>query len=76
MDIDRMKRRLDKASDAGYRAGRKDTRIGARFRGAWAAARDLGYYDDLKERRAFTSAYLISVPYVDVDETGRVTASL
>ena len=59
--------------EAGQRAGEDDSRIGALFRGAWGAARELGFYDDRLSRKGFTLGYLESFgDGVLTDSEGRV----
>jgi hypothetical protein len=59
--------------EAGKRAGEADSQIGAVFRSAWGAARELGFYDDRLSRKGFTLGYLESFGNgVLTDSEGRV----
>jgi len=59
--------------EAGKRAGEADSQIGAVFRSAWGAARELGFYDDRLSRKGFTLGYLESFgDGVLTDSEGRV----
>jgi hypothetical protein len=59
---------------AGKRAGAEDSQIGARFRSAWVAARELGFFDDEWKRKGFTIGYLSFFEKgVVTDSEGRVT---
>ena len=57
---------------AGCTAGEHDTTPGNIFRGAWGAARELGFYDNETTRKGFTIGYVGMLGNgVTTDENGK-----
>jgi hypothetical protein len=73
IDLDRYMASLHVAFEEGAKAGKDDSQIGNKFRSAWGAARELGYFDDKRIRNVFTTGYLSEIgKQVVTDQDGIV----